>query len=259
MTDRTRIDAPAHGPNRSTSQMMLASITDEVRILIVAGVVYGAVVAGLGSRLAMFLLRVTSPGSVVGLQSDDDFTIGRFTVGGTYNLLVIGALAGIIGAGVYRLVAPWLIGPAWFQRMTTGVAAGAVVGAMLVHADGIDFRVLKPTWLAVGVFVALPAVFGTFIGPVVDRVARPASWTRRGRRVWMLPVVSVLAFPPTVILVSFASVFVTVLLVLRETEGVRRLRVSISYGLAVRAVWLGVAVLGLLSLIQDIVDISRVV
>ena len=91
-------------------------------------------------------------------------------------------MVGIIGAAAYRLVAPRLIGPAWFRCATTGCAAAAVVGWMLIHADGIDFRVLKPTWLAISLFVLLPAVFGTFIGPVVDRAPPRTPGRRRGGR-----------------------------------------------------------------------------
>ena len=87
-----------------------------MRVIVVAGIPYGVVVAGIGSRLAMLLLRVTSPDRVIGAQSDDDFTIGRFTIAGTYNLLLLGAVVGIIGAAAYRLVAPRLIGPTWFRR-----------------------------------------------------------------------------------------------------------------------------------------------
>jgi hypothetical protein len=238
---------------------LFPSIADEIRVLIVAGVAYGAVVAGLGSRLAMLLLRVTSPDSVNGVQSDDDFTIGTFTIGGTYNLLLLGAVVGMVGAGAYRLVRPWLIGPTWFRRVTTGLAAGAVVGSMLVHADGIDFRVLKPTWFAIGLFVLLPGVFGTFIGPIVDRVASDDSWTRHGHRRWALPVVSLLMFPPSIVIVPFAAVLATALLACREVDGVERVRASLPYGLAVRALWLGVALLGLVALLGDIVDVSRAV
>ena len=46
-------------------------------------------------------------------------------------------------------------------------------GSILVHADGIDYRLLKPTWFAIALFVALPALFGGLIGPVVDRVRQP--------------------------------------------------------------------------------------
>ena len=151
-----------------------------VRVLVVAGITVGVVVAGIGSRLAMLLLRLTSSDAVRGIQSDDDFTIGRFTLAGTYNLLVLGAAVGIIGAAAYQWVRPWLLGPWWFRRLTIALGSAAVVGSLLVHADGIDFRVLKPTWLAIGLFIALPGLFGLTIGPAVDRVERPGSWTARG-------------------------------------------------------------------------------
>jgi hypothetical protein len=247
------------GPQPDASRELFPSIVEEIRVLIVAGVLYGAVVAGLGSRLAMLLLRITSPDSINGRQSDDDFTIGTFTIGGTYNLLVLGALVGMLGAGTYRLVRPWLIGPLWFRRLTTGLAAGVVAGSMLVHADGIDFRLLKPTWLAIGLFVILPGVFGTFIGPVVDRVASSSSWTRRGRFRWVLPLASLLAFPPSIVIVPFAAALATALLACREIDGVDRVRSTVTYALVVRALWLGIAVLGLVALIGDIVDISNVV
>ena len=44
---------------------------------------------------------------------------------------------------------------------------------MLVHADGIDFRALTPTWLAIGLFIALPLLFAISIAIVVDRLDRP--------------------------------------------------------------------------------------
>lgn len=127
----------------STSEVR-QRLVEEMRILIVAGIPVGVLVVGVGSRLAMLLLRITSPDRVRGVTSDDGFIIGQFTVGGTYNLLLLGATVGIIGAGAYQMVAPWLIGPTWFRRLTTGLASAAVVGSMLVHADGVDFTLLNP-------------------------------------------------------------------------------------------------------------------
>jgi hypothetical protein len=232
--------------------------TDEVlerfRVLVVAGVSIGVLVVGVGSRLAMFVLRLTSPDQVIGLTSDDGFTIGRFTLGGTYNLLVLGAAVGIIGAAAYRAVAPWLLGPGWFRRFTTAAASGAVVGSMLVHADGIDFRLLKPLWLAIGLFVALPALFAVAIGVAVDRVSSADSWTNVGRRRWVVPVLLIAAFPPVLV---FA---VPALVVLTVWVPVRRLLVESDVplvpGLAVRGAWLAIAVLGLVALVGDIADLT---
>src|SRR5829696_4411584 len=152
-------------PQMSVKQRLVEGL----RVLTVAGIPTGVLVAGVGSRLAMLLLRLTSDESVNGLESDDGFTIGEVTLSGTYNLLMLGATVGVIGAGAYRMVRPWLIGPNWLRRVTVALGAGAVVGSMLIHADGVDFRALTPTWLAIGLFVALPATFALAVAVAVDR------------------------------------------------------------------------------------------
>ena len=199
-TERASTETPGEG---NTPQLL-----DGMRVIIVAGVAAGVAFVGIGSRLAMMALRFTSPDHVRGIQSDDDFTIGKFTIGGTYNLLIIGAAVGMIGAMAYQGVARWLIGPTWFRRLTVGLASGAVGGSMLVHGDGIDFRLLKPMWLAIGLFVALPMLFGAMIGPIVDAVDRPDSWTARGSRQFFLPGVAIVCFPFTLVVVPLVVVFV---------------------------------------------------
>jgi hypothetical protein len=239
-------------PAASTSNEQLRYFIEGMRVLIVGGIPVGVLVGGVGSRLAMLLLRVTSPDRVHGVTSDDGFTIGRITLGGTYSLLLLGAGIGIIGAGAYRLVAPWLIGPTWFRRLTTGLASAAVVGSMLVHADGIDFTLLEPTWLAIGLFVALPGLFGTLIGAAIDSASRPESWTAQGRRRWLLPVIAVGCFPPTVVFLLVAAVLLGFWTVAHEVTLVRRVRRLPVYALAVRSAWLAIAVAGLIGLVNDI-------
>ena len=233
-------------------------IGEPLRVLIVAGVPTGVVVAGIGSRLGMLVLRITSDDSVVGLTSDDDFTIGRFTLFGTFNLLMLGAVVGIIGAAAYQWVRPWLIGPAWFGLLTVGLAVGAVVGSMLVHADGIDFRVLTPTWLAIGLFVLLPAMFGVAVALAVEKVRRPESWTARGRTRWLLPLLLVVPFPLVWLVVAVATGVLVIWVSIRDTAPIRWLAANRWFALAARAAWLGIAVLGLLALIGDIQDIQAV-
>lgn len=231
-------------------------VLKRMRVLIVAGVATGAIVVGIGSRLAMLLLRVTSPERVNGLQSDDDFTIGEVTFAGTYNLVVLGAFVGIIGFAVYRLVKPWLIGPQWFRRLTIGTAAGIVAGSMLVHADGIDFTVLKPKWLAIGLFILLPALFAIAIGAVVDAVDRPDSWTARGLWKWLLPVIVVACVPFILIPLAFALIPVGLWALARDVDFPAEVR-SVSWlPNAVRGAWLLVVVLGLMALINDVTALT---
>jgi hypothetical protein len=249
-------DAPTQeaGPLRAVARNAL----DELVLLALAGISTGVVVAGVGSRLAMLILRLTSHPRVIGIQSDDDFTIGRFTFFGTYNLLVLGAAFGVIGAAVYQWVRPWLIGPQWFRYVTVGLACGAVVGSMLIHADGIDFRALTPTWLAIGLFVALPFLFGVAIGWTVDHLDREGSFARHGRARWIVAGVLALLFPPTLILLGLALVVLIVWVPARDAWHAERKPLPRALTYVVRAVWLGIAVLGLVALVNDIRDIVAV-
>jgi hypothetical protein len=224
-------------------------------VITVAGIGAGVILVGVGSRLAMFILRLTSPVGVIGVTSDDGFVIGRFTPSGTYNLLIIGANVGIIGASAYLLVSPWLIGPQWFRRFTTGAASAAVVGSMLIHADGVDFTLLRPTWLAVALFIALPGVFGLLVGSFVDRVGRPGSWTANGRWRWLLPILGLACFPGVLPVLGVTAVVLGGWVAMRSTVEVQRVRTATWYGLVVRAVWLSIALTGLVALIGDVREI----
>jgi hypothetical protein len=120
---------------------------------------------------------------------------------------------------------------------------------MLIHADGIDFRVLEPTWLAIGLFVAFPALFGAIIGAVVDRVSAapaPPGWRR-----WGVPILLVAAFPSTIVMVGIAAValaaWVPVRRGLYSTGGLPQ-----PAGLGIRAVWLLIALAGLAALVGDV-------
>jgi hypothetical protein len=228
----------------------------ELYVLVVAGVVTGVVVVGIGSRLAMLLLRLTSPESVNGVESDDGFTIGRVTLAGSYNLLLLGAAVGVVGAAAYQWVRPRLLGPRWFGLVTLASAAGAVVGSMLVHADGIDFTLLEPMWFAVSLFVALPATFAVCIAPAVEGVERhveaapPVGWRR-----WILPMVLVAAFPLVLFVLVIATPILIVWVLVRDEPVVRDFVSTTWFGVAARGAWLSIAVLGLVALVRDIAEL----
>ncbi len=247
-------DTPVHGRVPGTEPTYAQEYAELMRVLLVAGLSVGIVVIGLGSRLAMFLLRLTSPDSVVGVESDDGFTIGQFTLGGTYNLVTIGAVVGFIGAVAYVGVSPWLIGPVWFRRLTVGLAAGAVGGALLIHSDGIDFRVLEPLTFAVALFVGLPLLVGVLLAIVADRVAVPGSWTTRDAWRWLVPTVLVALVPLSLFVLAPLAVVVALLLVLRRLlfAPLRRRRLATW---AVRAGFLAIPVLGVSNLSQTLAEL----
>lgn len=216
-----------------------------LRVVTIAGVPTGLLIIGIGARLSMMLLRVTSDDSVRGRTSDDGFVIGRFGFIDTYGLIQIGALVGVIGATTYLLLRRWLVGARWFRAVTVGLAAGAVGGSMLLDADGTDFRVLVPRWLAISLFVAIPTLFGAAIGPAVEAAerSRNGGWTR---------FVVVLAVGPAALL-SYILV-VPVLFVyaaIRSTPPSSQPPPTVLVWL-VRVVWLGIATLGAVALVDDI-------
>ena len=131
-----------------------------------------------------------------------------------------------------------------------------VVGSMLLHADGIDFTLLQPTWLAIGLFVALPMLFGLAIGPAVDRVRRGGSRDERRWHRWILPAALVAAFPLTLFVLVAATAVLAIWLAIRRTSILEQLRASSGYAMAVRAAWLVVAGLGLLALTRDVSAIT---
>ena len=242
MRSRLESMAPMGSWQRATSV--------EIRATVLAGIWLGALVGGVGGRLAMLVLRLASPATVHGVISDDGFLIGQVTLKGTYDLIGVGAAIGVIGAVTYRWVDRWLIGPGWFRQVTSALGAGAVVGSMLVHTDGVDFRLLRPG-LAVALFVLIPAVFGFFIGPLERVLARPEGWMNRGRRGWVVPLVSLLAVPPLVIVSAFVSAFMLVWAGVRQAPAYAAVRDNLVFGLVVRGAWLTIAILGLESLVSD--------
>ena len=243
---------------RQPARVVIGNVLDELLLLALAGISTGVVVAGIGGRLAMLALRVTSHPRVIGMQSDDDFTIGRFTFFGTYNLLVLGAAFGVLGAALYQWVRPWLIGPRWFRYLTVGLACGAVVGSMLIHADGIDFRALTPTWFAVSLFIALPFLFGVAVAWTVDRLDRDGSFARTGRARWFVAPMLAVLFPITLVLLAIALLVLCVWVPARDAWHADGTPVPRGLTLFVRCVWLAIAAFGLVALVNDIRDIVAV-
>jgi len=249
ISDRSLVTPARAG---SSGQWSAPTILGQLRLLIVAGVPVGVLFIGLGSRLAMGLLRITSNQSVRGTVSDDGFVIGRVTLAGTYNLLLLGAAVGIIGAAVYVLVGPWLLGPKWFRYLVIAGAAGAVGGSMLIHADGVDFTVLDPLWLAIALFVALPAAFAVAVSMNVDVQRRRSALASSGARRWVLPAALVACFPPLAFEVLVAVIVLAVTTTASSFGPVVRLRRSRLYGALMRTAWATAALAGLVALVHDI-------
>lgn len=159
------------------------------------GAIVGALIGGIGGRIAMRILFLTSPDKVKGVESDDGFIIGRFDAVSTLNLVLFGALIGLAGGLMYLTIRKWL--PDQTRQRSATVASGAamVVGSAIIHAEGVDFTLLSPRRLSVALFIFIPAAFGWFIVPTVDSAEKPDSWFQRKRlKIALLPLL-LLLFP----------------------------------------------------------------
>ncbi len=220
---------------------------------VIAGLVTGALVGGVGSRFAMFVLRLTSSPSLHGLETDDGFTMGTFSAA-TFFLLFVCMVAGV-GAGLaYMAVRSWF--PERLRSTLAGVFGGIVGGSLLVHPDGIDFRVLEPRLLAIAFFVAIPAAYGVFISVIAERRLGRGALGESAKGAWWLGLLPLL---PLLLLGPFGIVIVVVTvaawLIGRAVPGAAALWGSAPVTWAGRILLLAIAAASLVSLVRDVADI----
>lgn len=136
-----------------------------------AGAVSGVLAVGLLARIAMALLALLNA-DAAGVTSDDGFTIGQFTLFGSLQLAASGLQLGVIGAFCYLAVRRLMVGPKWFRLLSISLGPAVVIGAILVHADGVDFRVLDPAWLAAVLFILVPGAYCAMLHVLSERALR---------------------------------------------------------------------------------------
>jgi len=159
--------------------------------VLVAGGVLGALIGGVGGRIVMYLLIRLTP-AADGVTSDDGFEMGRFTLSGSLNLIVVCTILGVVGAVLYLLVRWLLFGPWWVRVLSVTLAAGVGVGNLLVHTDGVDFTLLEPALVSVLAFVAIPAAYGAALTVVAERwilaawPVPPQTGTAGSATLWVL-------------------------------------------------------------------------
>jgi hypothetical protein len=149
---------------------------------VTGGFVCGLLFGGVGGRLAMFVLRLTSAPSLRGIETDDGFTIGVFSTATLFLLGVTSAL-GILGGVVYLIVRGWL--PPGWRVPAMAVFFGTVGSAGVIRPGGRDFTLLSPLPLAIAMFVAIGVGYGVMMPLVVEWLLGD-SWVRRTRWGWVV-------------------------------------------------------------------------
>jgi hypothetical protein len=160
------------GPTvRPGDESVLAAFAASAAIASVTGAVAGLVWGGIGGRIAMRIVFLTSNPHVRGLTSDDGFEIGRISVETIFLLIfttILGGIAGLV-VGIVRMVTS---GPTWVVAIGTSLATAVFVGASIVHTDGVDFRFLDPLYLTVGLFVLIPGLWASSVVVATEWVLR---------------------------------------------------------------------------------------
>jgi hypothetical protein len=182
------------GPGPATRvDSVLAAFAASGVIAAAAGAVAGLIWGGIGGRIAMRVVFLTSDDRVRGVTSDDGFKVGTISSATMFLLILTTILGGLAGfaVGIIRMVTT---GPTWAVAIGVSLAAAAYGGAGIVHTDGVDFRLLEPLWLTVGLFVLIPGLWGATVVVATERLLRfnieglPPRVLRRywGASGWML-------------------------------------------------------------------------
>ncbi len=228
----------------------IPSLDDDVRaalrhaaIGVTAGGLVGLVVGGILGRIAMLALRLTTGDRITGVISDDGFEMGRVTLVGSLKLAGVYTAGGVLLGLGYALARRFL--PARGRLVAWSAATAALGGGTFVHADGIDYALLSPLWLAVALFVALPALAGLAVAWLVERSEARQAAFHRGHLVGGLA--SLLLVGPAIV--------GAVLLALGRRPALRRL----ADAGAVRLLALGIVVLLTVVGAVDVIAESRVI
>ena len=200
----------------------------------------------------MSLLASANPEDA-GLTTNDGFTVGQVTAGGTAQLLLASIALTMLGATVYLLVRPLLLGTGGRRVALASLGFGLTAAALLVEPEGPDFGQLEPSWLPIVLFVALPVTLVGVFSVLAERWLADDSWFRTAPRGKVLPLLALWLAAGAVLVVA-VPVFVVALLV-------SLVRVDASPSVAAAARWVGrgvlvaIAALGTWSLVTDVASI----
>jgi hypothetical protein len=154
-------------------------------VALIAGLLAG-MVTGLAARVAMWLVGLSSGPvaaggpvhTVLGAGRDSaQWTVGALTVGGTLNIVLQAALAGLIGGAMYALSRPWLARFGRWGGIAFGLALLLAFGAVLFNGDPDrrEFRHYGTPVLDVALFASLFVIFALGVAFVTDRVDPPPA------------------------------------------------------------------------------------
>ncbi|MDQ4059440.1 MAG: hypothetical protein M3124_09995 [Actinomycetota bacterium] len=217
-----------------------------------AGAIAGLVAGGIGSRLAMRVLAITTP-AAEGAITEADATVGQITAGGTLFLLLFGTALGVGGGLAYLALRHWL--PARWRGPAFGLLLLAIAGPFLVDPDNPDFVILEPAWLGVAMFAALPVLFGLLVAQLQARL-EPFFTRQRSRGA--TTAVLILGLLPLALGGPVAIALVLIVgggLALAHFTDAAKLLEARAVGVAITALLIAVTVFGLIAFARSVLEI----
>jgi len=120
-----------------------------------AGLLSGALVAGVLGRLAMRVAGFTSRPELIGVATSNGNPVGEITFAGTLAIAIfVGVFAGMGGGVLYASAEPWLRSRRW-RGLLFGLGLLLLLGFTVITPENIDFQRFGITGLNVAMFAAL--------------------------------------------------------------------------------------------------------
>jgi hypothetical protein len=151
-----------------------------MRGAVTAGAIAGLISAGVGSRVTMRIIALADP-DTDGVRTDAEATVGEFTLSGTIDLLMLGAIAGVMGGAVYLGMRRWLPVPNAWKGPAYGIFTLLTVGQLLFDTNHADFQIFEPVVLVIALFAVLFLVNGLILGPLMQRIHPEPSYRHSAR------------------------------------------------------------------------------
>jgi hypothetical protein len=178
-----------------------ARLGHKLLAVIGAGFICGGLIGGVGGRIAMFVLRLTSDDGIRRAKTDDGFEIGVITTSMIFLIVAtafLGAACGLLYLATRRFV------PERHRLLVSAVLFGAIGGALVLKPGEFDFTVIGPPLLSVVLFILIPAAFGVALSRLaelfLDDTDRAHAWY------WATPMLLIVlaGSPGLVVLVATA-------------------------------------------------------
>jgi hypothetical protein len=145
---------------------------------ILAGAVSGAVFGGVFGRIFMRVIFLTDQSKRGALT---DFGIaGEITAGGSFALLVLCTITGVMGGAIYVGIRRWL---PWASAVARGAFFGLLMifGPGFIFLGGVDLQIFEPALPIFAGFVGLIVLYGVAVALITDRLSPPRAVTPAAR------------------------------------------------------------------------------